>query len=622
MLYNPQASLILTYTDGRTSSFPFDTDARSLRDADRSTAWRAETENGERRIFLTALESVPLRRASVLLPLAVSEDALAFSNSMTTNGWAEVLPLKELIGRRETCKELVCVRDGSEELHAAFTSVDRLMTCFRFEDGALALHFLLEDKPLPADGLALESFWMDTGLSTPAFLDAYAERMAVRYGVRLPDRIPSGWCSWAVAYQNLTEQDVLRVADEVSRRWGEKKPNLIQLDDSWQKGGIFSGDWTAADTFPNGIRSVCGEVNARGMDFGLWMSPTVIRTDSPAALEHPGMMHLRPDGGIFENPALPGTGTLELDAPEALDYLRESIRLANSYGTAYYKLDFLIFSQLFSWTGDLLDSFFSFKSGYAVEVYRRAMQVIREEAGERYLLSCGATTAENIGIFDGARTTPDITRCFPTPEDSWFLLRKCAANCLYRAFYHKKLFINDPDGVVVREYWNNDTFSANAQEARFWATACAFSGGALLLNEYPWKTAESRLELFERILPPLGIAARPLDFYEQPMPTVAVIDCGRKKLAAVYNLGEKTVSSVLPLARLGFEGECAVVDAWEQKLLGAFSGEMPIPSMQPHSANVYLIQPKPEGRAPLGTLDNLYMGVAEKELKGDCIWWE
>lgn len=622
MLLSNPVTLTLMYTDGRSSVFPFSLSAQSQSDSDRMTAWRAEMADGEQVVRLEPREAVCLKRACIRLPLELSADALAFHNSLTTNGWAEVRPFAELVRESVTSKEMVCIRSGGEELHIAFTSVDKLMTVFRFEENALCLYFLLEDKPLPSDGLRLERFWVEQTLSAQDFLDAYAARMAERYHVRLPERIPSGWCSWGIAYSNLREEDVAHVVDDLTERYGDKELNLVQLDDGWEKDGIFSGLWSNSEGFPSGIPAICKKVNDSGMDFGLWMSPTFIHVNSPVALECPERMHRNPDGSIYESRAIPGSGSLELDSPEGIQYIRDIFRQTNSYGSVYYKLDFLIFSQVSSWTGDMLDNFYVYKTGYQAEVYRKLMQVIREEVGSRYLLCCGATTAENIGIFDGARTTPDITRTGVNPEGSFFLAWKCAANCLYRAFYHKRLFINDPDGVIVREYWNNDTYDMNEHEARFWATACAFSGGSLLLNEFPWKTADSRMKLFEEIVPVLGIAARPLDFYEQPMPSVAVIDCGVKKLVAVYNISDDACDKVLPLSALGFDGACAVVDAWEKKLLGAFEGEMKIPQMWPHSANVYLVQKKPEGRAPLGTTDNLYMGVADAELKGDCIWWE
>ncbi len=614
------AALVFTYTDGAVRTLPFDLEAPALALDDGRTSCRAErTGRGEWKavytLTLRALESVPLRAVDLTLrfgPALMEGEPLLFQNSLTTNGFVDVRPFAK--GEGLLCRDVLGVQNGERRLHAAFLTVDRFLTWFRLLPDGLRLRFHMENKPLtPGEDYRLERFALDTAHTTPDFLALYARSMADAYHVRTDKPIPTGWCSWSIFYSGLTEQKVLDVSDGMRRHFGDKKLNLVQLDDSWQTFETFSGDWSPhAERFPRGLAPVAEQVNRDGFDFGLWLAPTLVGDESPLVTERPELLLHDTDGGLVTT-LLGGRNiyTLDLGKPEALDYLHEVFtRCCEQYGSVYFKLDFLIFSLFRGFVGEQEDNWLSFSGDYAAAVYRRAMQTIRDAVGpDRYLLACGATVSENLGIFDGSRVAPDIIIEGDQAPEHWPMLRDCARNLLLRGFYNGVWFWNDPDGVVVRDYDCGDQYSPGWHEARFWATACAFSGGSLLLNEQPDKVGPARLRLFEEILPPLGRAAQPLDFYEQPGPTISRIDCDGKTLACVYNPDDRRGDRTLPLDKLGFAGDCIVLDCWEKRVCGIYRGEMPIRSMPAHSANVYLICPLPQEPAALGATGNLYMGV-------------
>lgn len=614
------ATLIFTYTDGAVRALPFDLDAPAQTLDDGRTGCRAaRTAQGAwaavYTLTLRALESAPLRAVDLTLrfaPALLEGEPLLFQNNLTTNGFVDVRPFAK--GEGLLCREVLGLQNGERRLHAAFLTVDRFLTWFRVLPDGVRLRFHMENKPLaPGEDYRLERFALDSAHSTPDFLALYARTMAETYHVRIDQPIPTGWCSWSIFYSGLTERKVLDVSDGMRRHFGDKKLNLVQLDDSWQTVETFSGDWQPhPGRFPRGLAPVAERVRRDGFDFGLWLAPTLVGDASPLAAERPGLL-LRDAEGNPVTTLLGGRDiyTLDLGKPEALDYLRAVFtRCCEQYGSVYFKLDFLIFSLFRGFVGEQEDNWLSFSGDYAAAVYRRAMQTIRDAVGpDRYLLACGATVAENLGIFDGSRVTPDIIIEGGQAPEHWPLLRDCARNLLLRGFYNGVWFWNDPDGVVVRDYDCGDQYAPGWHEARFWATACAFSGGSLLLNEQPDLVGPARLRLFEEILPPLGRAAQPLNFYEQPYPTVSRIDCGGKTLAGVYNVDDRRGDRTLPLAALGFAGDCVVLDCWEKRVCGVFAGEMPIPSMPAHSANVYLLCPLPDAPAVLGSTGNLYMGV-------------
>ncbi len=126
-------------------------------------------------------------------------------------------------------------------------------------------------------------------------------------------------------------------------------------------------------------------------------------------------------------------------------------------------------------------------------------------------MACGAPLLAGAGIFNGIRITPDITwgknKAHPS---QWELIRMCSVSCAMRWFYHNQIFINDPDGLVVRDFDYDDNFDVTYNEARFWATAVALSGGSSLINEQVEKLGPARRALYAEILPPWARRSLPI----------------------------------------------------------------------------------------------------------------
>ena len=109
--------------------------------------------------------------------------------------------------------------------------------------------------------------------------------------------IPPGWrhvpcpvlCNtWEAEYFNVSHDSVVAMA-RAARAVGVE---MIVLDDGWfgERHDATSslGDWAPnVGKFPFGIRGLVHEVNAEGLQFGIWIEPEMISTNSELYAAHP-----------------------------------------------------------------------------------------------------------------------------------------------------------------------------------------------------------------------------------------------------------------------------------------------------------------------------------------------
>jgi alpha-galactosidase len=104
------------------------------------------------------------------------------------------------------------------------------------------------------------------------------------------------------------------------------------------------------------------------------------------------------------------------------------------------------------------------------------------------VLGCGVPLANVVGLVDGCRIGPDVAPCWAlSPADeivAGYLgiqpaTRHAYLNTATRSFMHRRLWLNDPDCLMLR---TSDT--ALAPEAvRTWARAVGVSGGMALVSD-------------------------------------------------------------------------------------------------------------------------------------------
>jgi hypothetical protein len=86
---------------------------------------------------------------------------------------------------------------------------------------------------------------------------------------------PMGWNSWNLFDKDITEQDVMQMADAmVSSGMAEAGYEYIVLDTGWQSGrDSHCQVMTDQERFPHGMRSLADYLHAKGLKFGIYASP-------------------------------------------------------------------------------------------------------------------------------------------------------------------------------------------------------------------------------------------------------------------------------------------------------------------------------------------------------------
>ncbi len=554
---------------------------------------------------LTALEyvsSVP----DNLLTCPHPESLLIYDNMSDTNDVTHIYPWKYEEHRR--LAEMGVIKDTASGYAWLFglVTLQRFWSSITVHRDTVTFRFELENRMLNAGEIyIMERMMMADNTGKHAenrLLETYGERVAsINHAIPSGDT-PTGWCSWSCYYSHVNEEKIRRAADGQVRYTKPGQANLIQIDDGWQRCGSFCGKWVAdTDKFPSGLALTAQHVIDRGMTFGLWLAPFLIDDRSEYYEE---LKDLATDSVTLQENIHP----FDLGNPQFLDYLRNTFgRMVNEYHAGYFKLDFLSASiRFFNGRGDIMH----FKNGFCVEVLRNALQTVRDTVGpDVFLLSCGAPMLIGAGIFNGARTSCDIiwgkNKKLP---GYWSIMKDCLKTVSWRYFLHRKVYINDPDGLVLRDIDIGDGFNTTYSETELWAIAIAMSGGSVLSNDEIENLSPGRRRLYTHLLPPLDVPGHPVDFFEQPEPTAYIIDYNENiKFLTLYNLSDKMTDITYDLEKIGMKGSFAV-GCLTGKPIG-FVDTIRVADANPHSGIMFLIR-RPSDKPEFAYADsNIFCGV-------------
>ncbi|MCL4528518.1 MAG: alpha-galactosidase [Chloroflexi bacterium] len=252
------------------------------------------------------------------------------------------------------------------------------------------------------DGASLRGFyesgeghWLVARGLEDAVFNQYTNLLAEMFGKTRYEKAPRVWCSWYSLYRWIGEPVILKVLKELD----DLPFDVFQLDDGWQ---IAHGDWEPNKKFPSGMKEIADKISATGRIPGIWLAPLMVVPWSQLAKEHPDWLLRDEDGKPVTAGITWGGNPLALDSshPAVLDWLDKLIRKVRSWGYGYLKLDFL-------YTGALVGK--RHKDVPREAAYRNTLKVIREAAGDAYILTCGAPIIPSLGLCDGMRVGPDVT---------------------------------------------------------------------------------------------------------------------------------------------------------------------------------------------------------------------
>lgn len=411
-----------------------------------------------------------------------------------------------------TCYNLLLLfPEGKEILLAGFSSCRRFANEIRFSPDSF--EFVVDCGGLelpPGESLDLEEFFFRYGSSREALLEDFAMRIRVHHPVpEYRERI-TGWCSWYCYGPGVTERNI----EENMRVMKEKLPFLrfVQIDDGYQ---AHMGDWLIPHrNFPAGIRSLCRKIRENGFEPAIWASPFIAEKESELFRSHPEWFLTDEDGLPLPSSRYSFGGwraapwyMLDCTIPEVLDYIRTVFRtMRDEWQCRYFKLDGIMWGCMpFGRRRN--------PEVTSVEAYRAGMRAVMEGAGpDSVILGCNAPMWPSIGVCNAMRITGDINR-------SWPVFKTLARECFLRNWQNGRLWINDPDCLVLEnlrvDVMGPDgvpasrlTSSITPNEFSFHKAHILASGGMILSGDVLAQLSESSLETIRRIMSCYGHTAR------------------------------------------------------------------------------------------------------------------
>ncbi len=448
-----------------------------------------------------------------------------------------------------------------------------------------------------------EELFVLVGDESRRALEEYVEQLAASMKAISWERVPFGWCSWYFYYTMPDEGEILTNTRFLQERFGNEL-EWIQIDDGFQKA---VGDWEENSRFPTGLKSLSKKIEEMNFKSGIWTAPFV-------ASEHSEIFKDRPDWFVRDNDNKPiavdqnplwlgNYYALDLTNPQVLEYIENLFRRLKGYGFQYFKIDFLYFAAV---NGRRHDQTVTFG-----DLLRRGLEAVRKGVGDALILGCGAPIGECIGIVNAMRIGTDIATAWR--YDWGGGVYECAVNTMSRAVFHNRLWINDPDCILVRQEDNDLTLD----EIHLWLNLVALSGGILMLSDRMEEVSEERLSMIDKMIPIYPKGAIAIDALTEENPRVFALPIetpfGRWAVVSVSNLNEEPIDIRFSLEEIGLDesGPCHVFNFWDESYEGIYEKTVSLRKLPSHSSKLFAIKPEELVPSLLSTSIHFTQGAVE-----------
>ena len=475
---------------------------------------------------------------------------------------------------------LLITPESSAQL-LGFSSCRRFTGLIRYNPQEVCVVIDGEGKRVKAgETLELEEFCLISSNNREEALAEFGTNIQAHHPALAYPSAPTGWCSWYCYGPDVTEQDIFDNLEQIKKDMPELE--FIQLDDGYQK---TMGDWLIPhENFPNGIQSLCLKIKEAGFEPAIWVAPFIAEKDSELFQQHPDWFVKNEEGQPLCSSDVTFGGwrcgpwyMLDGTHPEARDYLKKVFStMREEWQCRYFKLDAnvwgaLPFGQRFE------------ENATCVEAYRAGMEAIVEAAGEdSFILGCNAPMWPSIGVVHGMRNTGDIFR-------RWETFKELEEQCFHRNWQHNRLWINDPDCVVLNNLEistigpdGKPTHSKSAiQESEFayHATHILASGGMVLGSDIMMELNESHQRVLRKLLAAGNHAATFLDASFK----IGRIDRENDHILCLFNSGDTEVVQAIEM-----EPEHVAHDFWNDEKVSGAEETLLFLTLPPHSARALL----------------------------------
>jgi alpha-galactosidase len=351
----------------------------------------------------------------------------------------------------------------------------------------------LEVVLAPEARLESEHFTLALGDSADALLEQFAAELGARAGARTNAPFQAGWCSWYQFFGAVSEADILRNLESLAKLHASLPIDVVQIDDGYQRA---IGDWLETNAkFPRGLAALAADIRSAGFQAGIWTAPFCVVAESDAFKLNTDWLLRRGDApflGLLHREWAADSRVYVLDPslPAVQRHLRSTFAAHAAMGFTYFKPDFLYTAAM---QADAADA-----SLPRAARLQRGLAAIREGAGpDAFILGCGCPLGAAVGFVDGMRIGPDTAPHW-LPRAGIAGLEETAAsganalrNTFARAFMHRRLWLNDPDCLMVR---STNTKLTRA-EIHSLAAGIAASGGMAIVSDDVAALAPADLDL-------------------------------------------------------------------------------------------------------------------------------
>lgn len=444
----------------------------------------------------------------------------------------------------------------------------------------------------PGGRLELPPLWLAAAADGEELLAAWAAAAGRAMQARVDDDSPVGWCSWYYYFDRVREADIIENLAPLAALRDRLPCDYVMVDDGYQRA---IGDWFETnDKFPRGMRWLATQIRAAGFQAGIWLAPFLVRREARLFRERPEWLLRTPSGRPRRACWNPVWGlrapayALDTTHPEVLAWLADLARTAvHQWGYRVLKCDFLYAAAL---PGVRHDA-----GATRAQALRRGLQAIRDGAGDdAFLLGCGCPLGPAVGLVDGMRIGPDVAPFWTSWISRWLLrdrhgvaTRNALRNILTRAFMHRRLWLNDPDCLMVR----GDETALTLDEVRSLAAVIGLSDGMFVLSDRMDALGEKRRGLLEQAHALRGGAARVVDLFASGLPELVHTAYEERMAIGAFNFGERAVDRVIGIEMPVADNQ--VRELWSDAVLPVRDARVVLGAVPPHASRVLLCDPPP-----------------------------
>jgi alpha-galactosidase len=350
----------------------------------------------------------------------------------------------------------------------------------------------------------LEPLAVLNGAPVEDLLGRYGSLVRAENRVRINPWNPVGWCSWYHYFGNLSWDDVVRNV-AAARKFGRTFPiEVFQVDDGYEQD---IGDWMRAKPGYPPLDGLARAITRHGFRAGIWTAPFSAAETSDLFAEHPDWMVAEAGRPKFAHRSWGrAIHALDLTQPWVQAHLFDLFSTLKRAGFDYFKVDFLFGSAM---PGERR------KKVTPVQAYRQGLRAIRKAVGRSFILGCGAPLLPSVGLVDGMRVGEDTAPYWKTRPsafegpNAYFALK----NALLRQFMHRKLWLNDPDCLLLRDR----EIELMQNERELYALACGALDGMIIDSDNLALLGEKEKSLFRRTLALRGGRSRVLGLFEDDL---------------------------------------------------------------------------------------------------------